>query len=180
LSYRNREDAFRTTDGSGWVSPPWLEPTPERRSQSLERTRREYACYLSDFRLGGPSCQALRDLLALCRRENIRAALVLMPEGDAFRSWYKPDEWRDIQAFISDLCSEFALPLINAREWCSEEDFIDSHHLLPAAAARFTDRLGREALIPFLCQGPWSDGSGPRCKTEVSSPRRPTRVGDLP
>jgi hypothetical protein len=152
LSHGYREDAFRNTDGSGWVIPPRPETTPERRSQNLEHSRREYACYLSDFHLGGPSCQALRDLLALCQREDIRAALVLMPEGDAFRSWYRPDDWRDIRAFLIDLCTEFAAPLINAREWCDEEDFADSHHLLPAAAARFTDRLGREALLPLVGQ----------------------------
>jgi hypothetical protein len=32
----------------------------------------------------------------------------------------------------------------------AEDDFIDSHHLLTAGASRFTQRFGKEALLPLL------------------------------
>ena len=40
--------------------------------------------------------------------------------------------------------------MIDAREWVPDVGFSDGHHLLPAGATTFTDRLGREALIPLL------------------------------
>jgi hypothetical protein len=36
--------------------------------------------------------------------------------------------------------------VINGREWVADDDFSDSHHLLPHGAKVFTERLGREVL----------------------------------
>src|SRR5262249_35831439 len=102
------------------------------------------------FRVGGPPCQSLRELLELSRREGIDAALVLMPEGTEFRSWYPSGAWASVQSFLTDLSREYAAPIINAREWVPDTDFLDSHHLLPRGANTFTTRLGREGLAPLL------------------------------
>jgi hypothetical protein len=45
---------------------------------------------------------------------------------------------------------DYGLPVIDAREWMGEEDFIDGHHLLPDGAAAFTRRFGAEALAPVF------------------------------
>jgi hypothetical protein len=127
-----------------------ITPARDRRPQYIQTARQSYSRFLNGFRLGGPECEALRELIASCRKEGIPAALVLMPEGPAFRSWYSADALRDIHEWITQLGRENAAPVIDAREWMTEDDFSDSNHLLPDAAARFTDRLGREYILPLL------------------------------
>jgi hypothetical protein len=150
LPYQLRMDWAYQIDDSGWVASPVNRSTPELRRRAVERARNEYLGYLVGFRLGGPACQALRELLELCRSEGIAAAFVLMPEGTEFHSWYPPGVWPQIENFLTGLGREYAVPLINAREWMADEDFSDSHHLLPRGATVFTDRLGREALVPLV------------------------------
>jgi hypothetical protein len=152
LPYQYRRDWFRNIDDSGWIDSPLRDLSPERRRLAVEHARQDYAPILARFQLGGPACQALRDLLELCRQEHIATALLLMPEGTDFRSWYPPDKRRMIEAFLDRLSREYAAPVIDAREWIADEDFSDSHHLQPEGAARFTERLGPTALLPLLRQ----------------------------
>ena len=126
--------------------------TPERYRQGVEQAHREYSAYLDHFRLCGSAPEALRDMLDLCRHEHIPAALVMMPEGAEFRSWYPPPAWRRINGFLHELSRSYAVPLVNAREWMAEEDFSDSHHLTSAGALKFTERLARQALPPVIAQ----------------------------
>jgi hypothetical protein len=141
LSWQIREDWFRCVDGHGWVDPPYGEVTPEKQRAGVVRARNDYAGYLTNFRVGGPACAALRELLALCGREKIAPVLVLMPEGSDFRSWYGAEHWAEIDTFLKELQREYDVPLIDAREWVRDEDFADSHHLLPQGADVFTARL---------------------------------------
>jgi hypothetical protein len=55
-----------------------------------------------------------------------------------------------MQNYLHGLGREFGLPLIDARTWVPDEEFRDAHHLLCPGAERFTDRLGKEALLPML------------------------------
>ena len=105
---------------------------------------------MQGFRLGGHACEALRDLLASCRKEGVPTALVFTPEGPAFRSWYTPESMRDVQRFIEQLSRQYAAPIIDCREWIEEHGFLDSNHLLTDGGARFADRLGREYIVPLL------------------------------
>jgi hypothetical protein len=73
-----------------------------------------------------------------------------MPEGPAFRSWYGPGAWPRVRGLVDGLGREFGARVIDARCWMPEDAFSDSHHLLPAPAAVFTARLGREAIAPLL------------------------------
>lgn len=147
-----RIDGFRGMDNSGCVVQDWEKMTPERRQRALQITHDCFATFLTDFRLGGPACEGMRELLELCRREHIPAALVLMPEGPTFRSWYSADAWAQIQTFLDKLSGDYGIPVISARDWIAEEDFADSHHLLAKGAAVFTQRLGSEGIMPFLWQ----------------------------
>lgn len=117
------------------------------RSQALKHARAEYLDDLRRFRLGGLDCQALRELLNLCRQEHLAAALLVMPEGPEFRSWYPPAVWQQIQTFLNGLSREYDVPLIDCRAWMAEGDFADSHHLLPAAADQFSRRLACEKVL---------------------------------
>ncbi len=105
---------------------------------------------MTHFHLGGPACDALRELLDDSRRDGVKTALVVAPEGPEFRGWYPPKTWRTIRVWLERLSREYDAPLVNAREWIDEDDFMDSHHLLKAGAARFTERLGRECIVPML------------------------------
>jgi hypothetical protein len=132
------------------AGPLATNPTRQERDKMLDFARAGYRPVFRDFPIGGRNCDALRELLASCRQAGVPAALVLMPEGPAFRSWCPPETWRQIQEWVEQTGREAGAAVVNAREWMDEDDFLDSYHLLPNGADKFTDRLGREAIVPLL------------------------------
>ena len=56
-----------------------FDATAAERSLALENDRQNIAPTFAGFRLSEAACQALRDLLTLCREERIDPVLVLMP-----------------------------------------------------------------------------------------------------
>jgi hypothetical protein len=151
LSHVDRRDAFGLTDLSGWSR--LLVGSPEQRKRALASQNEQYHTFLDGFRVGGPAAGGLCELLETCRRENIPAALVLMPEGPTFRSWYPQAAWDQIEGYLAELRRRFGVPVIRAREWIAEEEaFTDSHHMRPETAAVFTQRLVEEAITPLLRQ----------------------------
>jgi hypothetical protein len=125
--------------------------TSEQRLSAMHNARIGYQPRLAAFHLNELQCQAVCELLASCRRERVPVAMVLMPEGPTFRSWYPPGTWEVVQERVTQISREYDAPLINAREWIDdEEDFMDSHHLLLSGRAKFTERLGREYILPLL------------------------------
>jgi hypothetical protein len=152
LPWDLRQDWGRGTDDHGWSAPLYQVKSPEERRQAVERAHQGYCDYLSKFRLGRTPCQAQREILEECRRQNIPVALVLMPEGPTFQSWYSSKARRQFESFLNRMCEQHAVPMIDARCWIGEEGFSDSHHMLVNGAKCFTRRLGREALVPLLRQ----------------------------
>jgi hypothetical protein len=152
VPYRVRMDWVYQIDQCGWFNRAGGKATPEARRRLVARTRQEYLGWLSQFRLGGLPCRALREIVALCREERISAGLVVMPEGSDFRSCYPAVAWREIERFRDDLRRQYSLNVANAREWMTDEAFVDGHHLSPKGAAEFTERLGREAVLPWILQ----------------------------
>jgi hypothetical protein len=149
LAYRLAGD--EALDESG--APRFVEApvTPEQRLRATQRAREEYRPRFTGFHLGGAQCEALRELLASCRKEGVSVALVLMPEGPTFRSWYLPETWQAVQEWLTQISREYNAPLVNAREWSDDEDdFMDSHHLIPSGQAKFKERLARECIFPLL------------------------------
>jgi hypothetical protein len=157
----------------------WIEPGPKVPSRKLidrlgwmdQRTREapvrqrltwtgdafaEFGAHLADFRLGAGPCRALRDLLGRCRHDGIRAALVLMPEGAWFRSWYPPHAEPLVHDFLAGLQKESGVELIDARGWVPDMLFWDSHHLANDGATLFTERLAGEVrrLLATTCDAP--------------------------
>ena len=108
LANQSRIEGVQNLDESGCIDLHTVQPTPEKRQKALDGARREYSHYLTGFRLGGPNCEALRELLALCRERDIRTALVLMPEGPTFRTWYPPGVWNEIQTYLNELAPNFS------------------------------------------------------------------------
>jgi hypothetical protein len=129
-------------DDAGWVRSD-TEPTPEQRQKAEEHARKEYADLLADFRPGEPACRALREVLDVCRRERIPAALVLMPEATTFRALYTPEARARTDVLLAGLGRDYGVSLIDAREWVADDGFWDPHHLRAVGAVAFTERLGR-------------------------------------
>jgi hypothetical protein len=120
-------------------------------------THRMYAANFANFRLGGPSCRALRETLEFCRRERIVCGLVLLPEATELRGWYSPDMRSQVDGFLGQLAVEFSVPVIDAREWIDDEQFSDGNHLRVGGAEDFSRRLNREFLAPLIA----SERAGP-------------------
>ena len=110
----------------------------------------EYQHTLRDLHVGGLPCQMLRELLETCGKEEIPAALVVMPEGPLFRSWYSSAARSELDAFLSEVSRMHDATVINANEWMHENEFLDSHHLMADGAFAFSQRLARDAVCPML------------------------------
>lgn len=124
-------------------------PDPALVRSRTERAREGYFPPLQDLHVVDLSDRAMHDLLTLCRRRAIPVALVLTPEGSAFQSWYSPESRRRVDAYCDALSRQYDVPLIDARDWLDDIDFIDSHHVNVRGAEEFTLRLGREVLQPL-------------------------------
>jgi hypothetical protein len=138
-------------DANGWWSPR-AEVSDSDRRRLAEHYRGVYAPRLKDYEIRPTPDRALRDLLALCRHEGIRAAVVVLPEGTDFRALYTPESLLAIDAYLARLARD--VPVIDARGWVPDVGFGDGHHLLPTGATLFTERLAREALSPLLLDQP--------------------------
>lgn len=152
-----REDQFELLpeEALGWVPIDSPLNTPRKRPLALAAAKREYVLQLRRFKPNEPSIEATEELLKLCRQEQIRVALVLMPEGPVFRSWYSRGVRSGIHRLLDTLARRHGAPVVDARAWMNDEkDFLDSHHLLPAAAEAFSRQLGEQALLPLLRQWP--------------------------
>ena len=141
------ERRLQNLDGDGWWSPRATVSEADRARLS-EHYRGVYAPRLSRFAVRPIPDRALSDVLDLCRREQIRAAVVVLPEGDAFRALYPPEALREIDDYLARLAAD--VPVIDARRWVTDDGFADGHHLLPDGATAFTERLARDALSPLL------------------------------
>jgi hypothetical protein len=114
--------------------------TPQQRAFRIS-VAREYSLSLNHFRLGEGPAQAMRDLLACCRRERIPVVLILTPESSEFRSWYTPACQTATTNLLSELRADYGVEVIDARCWLDDEDFFDGHHHDVSGATKFTTRL---------------------------------------
>lgn len=128
---------------NGW-SAPHAEVTPEQRERYTTFALDSYRDAVAEFRLDPRPVRALHDLLVLCRQNRIPVVLIVPPEGPRFRALYAPAAFPVIRAWLADLRREWGTPVIDARCWMVEDDFWDSHHLLPAGARAYTDRLAQK------------------------------------
>jgi hypothetical protein len=146
LPWRLRLDHWKLVDPSGWSDigsddqPLVIVPS------ALELARTTYQEELRHFHVVPMQDRALRDLLALCRREGIPTVLYLMPEGSIYRSWYAPASWACLNEYLTRISRECDVPIVNARTWMADKYFGDSHHLYRRGAKLFTRRFGAEVL----------------------------------
>jgi len=103
-----------------------------------------YADSLWRFRFAAGPTQAMHDLLARCRQEQIPVALVLMPTSASFRSMYHPNAVVALRRCVDELRERYGADLIDATEWLDDEDFDDGHHVHRAGARKFSTRMVEE------------------------------------
>jgi hypothetical protein len=130
----------------------WLieKPTPDVKARWFAAVRAQYAAGLQKLSVHDTSYRALRDLLELCRKNGTATALLLTPESSEFRGWYSDESARLVRDYFEDVSRTHHIPLVDARTWMADEDFVDGQHLLPDAAVAFTRRLGQEVLAPLV------------------------------
>ncbi|HLN32743.1 MAG TPA: DUF1574 family protein [Gemmataceae bacterium] len=149
--------------GPGWLSPSarWdrlWDPrsgewrtigesvTPGQFQEELADAGRRYRKKLQDFRIAAEADRALRAILELCREQNIRTLLYLMPEASAFREWYAPSAQALLSNYLAQLGQEYGSPVIDCRGWVQDDDFWDGHHLLYRGAVTFMRRFYSEVF----------------------------------
>lgn len=148
--WREKRDAFwHGGEPTGWR--PWLERGSEEEFRArIDGVKRQTKPCLDNFSISDTADRAMRELLEECRRHDIKAALILMPEHGELRSWYPPAVHQQISAYLASLRAEYPVPLFDTRDWVADGEFHDLTHLAPPAAPPFTLRLGREFLQPWL------------------------------
>jgi hypothetical protein len=80
----------------------------------------------------------------------IRTVLIILPEHSTLRGWYPPATRAVLTAYLRRLGDDYHAPVIDARTWCGDEEFVDYCHLQPVGARSFSERFGREVYHPLL------------------------------
>jgi hypothetical protein len=154
--YAFRQEIQSLLSPAGTVTRPiytahdvWGWRLPEPITPQLLATVRQVACNmypesLRRFRLGEGPSRAMRDLLELCRREQVPVVLVLTPESTTFRGWYSAAGREGPRQLLEELRATYGVAVIDATEWLPDSAFTDGHHVLPGGAFAFTSRLCAE------------------------------------
>jgi hypothetical protein len=166
----NRKSLLRDAqDRTGWLT--WKRSvSPEEYARGLKAARDFYYGPMQNLFIGDVPDRALRELLDVCRRHDIRAGLLLMPEGSEFRSWYSAAGWTTLGRYVDAVARDFDVPVIDARDWMADALFMDGHHLLPEGATAFTQRLEREAIRPLVEGRPPVSGVVEKPRTTSARP----------
>jgi hypothetical protein len=151
---------YEARDGFRWVNVDeygwWLgheardgPVPPEEFRRRVESARAQFDA-ARDWRVTPAADRALRELLGACRADGAAAAVYLMPESSALRSWYGPAGRERLSAYLARLRQEEGVPVIDGRAWVPDAGFEDAHHLGAAGARLCTERFGREVVAPLL------------------------------
>ena len=153
-------------DGDDYGFAPWPTPTPQERAASIQDHLVRFRPQLAASRLAEGPARAVRELVALCRRENLPFGIILMPECSGLREQYPPEFRADLNCLFEDLRREGEFDLIDAREWVADDGFWDAHHLDVAGAQLFSARFARVALPRLKQQLATPKCDGEKCAVE--------------
>jgi hypothetical protein len=131
------------TDEWGWeTSPAFLQTVGKHRDQPeflAEVARRGEAWSRLEF--DAHRVAALQALTKLCRQESISIVLIWPPEASFIRAHYSLAMNERCDRWLERVRAETAVPIINARDWMNDSDFIDGLHLTPDGAITYTRKL---------------------------------------
>ncbi|MCE9532078.1 MAG: DUF1574 domain-containing protein [Planctomycetes bacterium] len=147
------DEKFRensSIDPLGWRA---RDCSPEERPQRIALAHAQYDAAYQNFRLSVAAVKRLEQLLDFSKSRGIPVAILLMPEGSEFRD-RTGDEMKEALNDLMDRCRrDHNATVIDARTWITDDGLYDMHHLSPAGAAAFSDRLAREGLPELLAKG---------------------------
>jgi hypothetical protein len=148
---------LRTIDRLGWQPRAF----PADQCSVLKHLAHvQYDPSYGAFELCPIQVRLLEQMLRNCRKQGVRAALLLMPEGSEFRRLWSPSMTAAIDGMIADLKHRYGVAVIDARTWIADEFFIDMHHLRWDGAGYFSQRLARESIRPLLRDHALADRGG--------------------
>jgi hypothetical protein len=149
---RHEADRLDQITASGW------QPLAARPHNAQERRRMNawsaglYAGAWREFTVSEFPRRAIDEMLDLCRQQGIDVALVLLPEGDEFRSHYSAAAWARLGDYLAETSRARGVPVFDCGDWCSEDLVCDGQHLLPEGAAAFSARLESDLLAAWGSQ----------------------------
>ena len=156
--------------------PRWGGVPAEERPAIIDAAREDYYANVHRFQLLKQSDRALRAFLDLCAARHIQAALLMSPEGTAFRSWYTEESRAAGERYLADVSARYGVPLVDARDWIADDMlFIDSHHLIRPGAELFTRLLESRVLRPLVRGEPLATFTPPAPMIAGALTDRPAR-----
>jgi hypothetical protein len=123
------------------------------------------------FVISDTARQALREVVATCRKHGCAVALLRMPEAREFLSWYPPAIRAQIDACLTQVSRDFDIPLIDGRHWVADTCFADGQHLTPDGAIACTQQFVRWVVQPIM------EGQRPGSGPPVLGQAKPTAGG---
>ncbi|QVL33606.1 DUF1574 family protein [Telmatocola sphagniphila] len=150
LPSNERFDWSRKCDLSGWNACAFSKISAEQKKTMTEGALNDYRPILTNFCLEGGPKEAFEELLSLAQQQGIKVQILWMPEGEEFRSLYKPEQIATFTSLLTDWSQRYGTEAVVARDWLGEDAFLDSHHLLIRGAGEFSRKLTYEKLLPWL------------------------------
>jgi hypothetical protein len=148
LPPNDRLELWENIDAHGWRR--MATPKPDEHARILTNVKKTFEPQMARYKVGPSPVRAMQELGKLLVSERIPTLLVWMPEGPLMRSFYSLEAAQSLRSAFERLSHEHGFPLVNARAWLEEDAFWDSVHMTEAGGSAFTDRLLREALVPWL------------------------------
>ena len=138
------------------MEPDGFVPFPQEfgnggyRRLATAHARQEYAGTFAGIRMTDHAWNVLGDVVARCRSEGIAVALVEPPVSPMFRGWYSPGVWASGDERLRFGVHRMGVELFPTFDGLGESDFVDGHHMLQPAAARYSRWLADTHLNPWL------------------------------
>jgi hypothetical protein len=148
VPWNDRLELWDNLDDHGWRR--MATPSPDEHARVLTNVKKTFEPQIAQYQVGQSQRRALRELSGLLEKERIPTILVWMPEGPLMRSFYSSEAAQSLQSEFERASKEHGFPLVNARGWLEEDAFWDSVHMTEAGGSAFTERLVREAIVPWL------------------------------
>jgi hypothetical protein len=144
------------SDRGGWFALPWELTTPEAKLHARKDGEQKIKPLLQPVTIDSRSDAALRELLDECRQRDIKVALILLPEPSWTRGWYTAQSHAVVRDYLTRLRHDYPAPIVDAREWATDDEFSDSSHMGKKGVPGFSERLGREVVQPLIDDTPLS------------------------
>ena len=148
VPWKDRLELWDNIDAHGWRQMPT--PSPEEHARVLKTVKKTFEPQMAGYQVGPSQVRAFHELADLLAKEGIPTIMVWMPEGPLMRSFYPPEAMQALRGEFEQVSNARGFPLVTAREWLDEDAFWDSVHMTAAGGMAFTERLVREAVLPWL------------------------------